>query len=41
MFEISPEEYSALLRYDFCSFIQRCFYELNPQTDFHMNCTLR
>ena len=37
MFEISPEEYSALLRYDFCSFIQRCFYELNPQTDFHMN----
>jgi hypothetical protein len=37
MFEISPEEYSALLRHDFCSFIQRCFYELNPQTDFHMN----
>ena len=37
MFEISPEEYSALLRRDFCTFIQRCFYELNPQTDFHMN----
>ena len=37
MSEISPEEYSALLRRDFCTFIQRCFYELNPHTDFHMN----
>jgi hypothetical protein len=34
---LSPEEYRALLRLDFCSFIERCFYQLNPQTTFHRN----
>jgi predicted phage terminase large subunit-like protein len=29
---LTPTEYRALLRADFCSFAQRCFHELNPQT---------
>jgi len=33
----TPDEYSALLRLDFCSFIQRCFYQLNPSTPFLPN----
>lgn len=33
----SAAEYRALLRQDFCSFIQRCFHELNPQAGFAMN----
>lgn len=28
---MNPAEYSAVLRQDFGSFIQRCFYELNPE----------
>ena len=27
-------EYAALLRADFASFAQQCFYELNPRTAF-------
>ncbi len=30
-------EYQALLRQDFCSFLQRCFYELNPDARFLPN----
>jgi hypothetical protein len=30
----SPAEYIALLRADFASFAQHCFYELNPRTAF-------
>jgi predicted phage terminase large subunit-like protein len=30
-------QYQYILRNDFCSFIQRCFYEINPQTPFLMN----
>ncbi len=29
---LSPEEYQFILRRDFTSFIERAFYELNPQT---------
>ena len=32
MQELSPDEYEAILRSDFCFFSQRCFNELNPQT---------
>ncbi len=35
--ELTHEEYRALVRLDFCSFIERCFYQLNPQTPFHRN----
>ena len=35
--QISPQEYQALLRKDFYSFIERSFYELNPQTRFLPN----
>src|SRR5437762_11223915 len=35
--QISPQEYQALLRRDFYSFIERSFYELNPQTRFLPN----
>lgn len=31
---LTPREYAALLRTDLAAFIQRCFYELNPQTRF-------
>src|ERR1041384_3197044 len=34
---LSPSEYAVLLRQDFCSFIARCFIELNPQTKLLMN----
>jgi hypothetical protein len=34
---LTPAEYRALLRQDFCSFVERCFYELNPQTAFLWN----
>src|SRR5262249_6624757 len=30
-------EYQAVLRQDFGAFIQRCFYELNPQAEFFWN----
>jgi predicted phage terminase large subunit-like protein len=32
--KISRDEYMAILRNDFRSFIERSFYELNPQSDF-------
>jgi len=31
---LSFTEYEALLRNDFASFVERSFYELNPQTEF-------
>jgi predicted phage terminase large subunit-like protein len=31
---LSPAEYAFILRHDFMSFIERSFYELNPQTRF-------
>jgi hypothetical protein len=34
---LTPALYNALLRQDFCAFVQRSFYELNPQTAFHWN----
>ena len=37
MADLSLAEYRSLLRVDFCSFVQRCFYELNPAAAFHMN----
>jgi predicted phage terminase large subunit-like protein len=37
MITLTPAEYSALLRRDFCAFVLRCFYELNPQTSFLWN----
>ena len=30
-------EYHAALRHDFCGFIERSFYELNPETEFLVN----
>jgi hypothetical protein len=30
-------EYETLLRQDFTTFATRCFYDLNPQTEFAMN----
>jgi hypothetical protein len=33
----TPAELKALLRHDFATFVERCFHELNPQTDFHWN----
>jgi predicted phage terminase large subunit-like protein len=34
---LTQAEYRALLRQDFCSFVQRCFHELNPQAQFLWN----
>src|SRR5437016_1163629 len=34
---LTQAEYRALLRQDFCAFIQRCFHELNPQAQFLWN----
>lgn len=34
---LSQAEYRAFLRRDFVAFIERCFYELNPQAKFLMN----
>ena len=33
----SAKEYAAILRSDFCGFIERSFYELNPVTIFKDN----
>jgi hypothetical protein len=33
----TPADYQTLLRQDFSSFVARCFYDLNPQTEFAMN----
>jgi predicted phage terminase large subunit-like protein len=35
--DVSPVEFRALLRADFYSFIERSFYELNPETEFLPN----
>ena len=35
--DLSPAEYRAVLRQDFCSFVQRCFHDLNAQAGFHLN----
>jgi len=37
MTSLTPEEYNLILQQDFMSFIERVFYELNPQTKFLMN----
>ena len=34
MKDLSPEEYDAILRSDLGYFAERCFCELNPQTEF-------
>jgi hypothetical protein len=34
---ITPSEYRAVLRQDLCAFIERCLYELNPNTQFLWN----
>ena len=34
--KLSQAEYEFILRRDFVSFIERSFYELNPQTPFHL-----
>ncbi len=34
---LSKPELDVLLRHDFCAFIERCFYQLNPQTAFLFN----
>ncbi len=31
---LTPREYAAFLRQDFCAFAQRCFHEINPGADF-------
>jgi hypothetical protein len=33
----TPAEYQTLLRQDSSSFVARCFYDPNPQTEFAMN----
>jgi len=33
---LDPQEYDALLRSDFVSFLERAFYELNPDTELRM-----
>ena len=37
MMKLPPDDYRALLRQDLCGFIQRCFHQLNPQSQFYMN----
>jgi hypothetical protein len=37
MQQLSLDEYGAILRSDFCFFSQRCFNELNPQTNLAIN----
>jgi hypothetical protein len=34
---LGPAEFKTLLRRDFCSFLQRCFHELSPQSPFLWN----
>jgi predicted phage terminase large subunit-like protein len=34
---LTPSDYRAVLRKDFCAFMQRCFHELNPTTEFVPN----
>src|ERR1700739_507590 len=35
--DLSPDEYDAILRSDLGYFAERCFCELNPQTEFSTN----
>ena len=35
--KLTMSEYQTLLRQDFCGFIERSFYELNPETEFLPN----
>jgi len=35
--DLSQKELETILRLDFYAFIERCFYQLNPQTRFHRN----
>ena len=35
--ELTRAEYDALLRQDFMRFVERCFYELNPQAELALN----
>jgi predicted phage terminase large subunit-like protein len=37
MKNLTRAEYDVLLRQDFASFVERCFYDLNPQTELAMN----
>lgn len=37
MLIIPMNEYHAIMRQDFCGFIERSFYELNPETEFLPN----
>ena len=31
---LTPSDFRPMLRKDFCAFMQRCFYELNPTIEF-------
>jgi hypothetical protein len=35
--DLTLDQYEAVLREDFASFVARCFYDLNPQADLAMN----
>jgi hypothetical protein len=35
--DLTRREYLAVLRQDFCAFIERSFYQINPQTRFLWN----
>jgi hypothetical protein len=37
MTDLSSQEFRALMRRDFCSFLQRSFHELMPQAEFWPN----
>jgi predicted phage terminase large subunit-like protein len=34
---LTPDEYRTILQHDFCAFIERSFYELNPEVEFLPN----
>ena len=38
-FEVDDQEYDFLLRHDLSTFIERSFYELNPQTTYLQGST--
>jgi len=35
--QLTRAEYDTLLRQDFMRFVERCFYELNPQAELALN----
>jgi hypothetical protein len=39
--DLTHREYLAVLRQDFCAFIERSFYQINPQPDSCGTGTLR